>query len=362
MLHTLKKSWALLTVLLFIVLGFQNCDTVGFNGSEIQPFSDDPTPITDPIPDIATHGFVVERTWAGLNGSPEQKRVTKISAVLDVPVGVFQTAFNSNFKMLLTKEVESSLGEKCFSIYSVSRDDIRPLLSDLSNMKVLDARKESNGDVSAPTVMPNWDVYAVSLNDSKNNIYLGKHPWMGGPLYTPDLSIKDFEEALNEHNDKIISSHCSSKENKIQSFSLDVLSFGSFGQSPDVMHLTQVSAIPDQAVGLNGEVVTATNRLLITKKEASNFGHGTVCTEIYSLLKSDIAGLLNQLANLSTQSSESLPEISGGLVYGLKINKTKNPIYIGPFGNPYTQDINIDVFLKALNANKDKVISSHCVK
>src|SRR5690606_10090396 len=119
------------------------------------------------------------------------------SAVLDIPMAPMASSTslrNADYKMIISKEEESSNGEKCYSIYSVNQDDIRKLLDSLTQIVVLNVNNEFK-DVSFPAVMPNKDVYSVKINGSKEKIFLGFTPWFG-PLFTRDLSLKDFIYAL----------------------------------------------------------------------------------------------------------------------------------------------------------------------
>lgn len=100
-------------------------------------------------------------------------------------------------KFIVSKRTKKMTGKECATTYSVTRDDIRPLARALEDLKIHQSKEKVHIDGA--------NIYALKVNEKEPVIFLGA---LHGSPYTLDVELSDFEKALEQNEDKVISFYC----------------------------------------------------------------------------------------------------------------------------------------------------------
>ncbi|MCO5114633.1 MAG: hypothetical protein M9899_10740 [Bdellovibrionaceae bacterium] len=326
--------------LLVTVLTFQNCEFQSFDSSEVE--RKEVTSVDHFSVDIKEHPHVLEG----------YQYTTQIRAQLDVATGIDGHQIVAKDKFIITKQTSDTSKNTCTTSYSVSRDEIRTLLKDIEDARVVKALKSSDLWIADAAI------YTLSVNH-ETKILLSNKNYQAGDLYTTDIQFSDFEKLLQQLEDNIIAKNC--EDVAIDSFAVTIK------EHPHVMtghkYTSFIKASLDSATGVDGKVILIKNQFLITREEIIA-GKGT-CAMSYSVSRDDLSSVLKKIKEAKINFATKPSEINGAdmAIYTLQVDK--GPVILLSSinynkGDHYTTDIGLKDFSQALDSLSHKVIFNGC--
>lgn len=182
-----------------------------------------------------------------------------------------------------------------------------------------------------------------------------------GILFTAVLTILIYQNCSNFDGE--VTSVKESKVSSIDSFEVNIKEYPY--TAPGTKVTTKITAVLDQAIGIDGKVTIIKDRFLITHLESSQNPYKK-CTTVYSVNRDDIRNLLKAIDEMEIEelSAPSNVQVADLAIYELTLGKDAMKVRLGGHnvvvGQKFTFDLSLSDFTKALNDNKSKVISDHC--
>ncbi len=326
--------------LLVTVLTFQNCEFQSFDSSNVE--RKEVTSVDHFSVDIKEHPHVLEG----------YQYTTQIRAQLDVATGIDGHQIVTKDKFIITKQTSDTSKNTCTTSYSVSRDEIRTLLKDIEDARVVKALKASDLWIADAAI------YTLSVNHEAK-ILLSNMNYQAGVLYTTDIKFSDFEKMLEQLEDNIIANNCD--EAAIDSFTVKIK------EHPYVLagsrYTSLIKASLNSATGIDGKVIVMKNQFLITREETIA-GNGT-CAMSYSVSRDDLSSVLKKIkdAKIHFATKPSEINVADMAIYTLQVDQ--GPVILlkdmnYKKGDHYTTDIGLKDFSNALDSLSHKVIFNGC--
>lgn len=336
-----KKTVALVT-LLITVMAFQNCN---FQEALLQEVEKKGVGAVDHfLVEIAAHPHV----------APGYKYMTRIEAQLELINDSNGRQIVADDRFVITRQTTSSNQQTCTAVYSVSRDEIRTLLKDMEEARVIKPLSSSN------THIMDAALYTLKINFGLP-ILLSNMNYKKDQLYTTDIKVKDIENALSGLSSNIISEGCDA--NTIQSFNVEIK------ERPYALkgykYVSAIKATVNKATSTNGLEITLKDQFIVTKEETVVGVSGT-CYVTYKVKRSELDDLLTQIstAQIHIAKKRSDQWIADAAIYTMQVDQGPKVLLKGinyNVGDHFTTDIQFKDFIYALDgiANKE-TLSSTC--